>query len=318
MAKTPKMLEIEAREGQPLEDLLEELYVSQCLHPDDIMERLEVRSRTTLNGMLKRVGIPLRSRKTSAILRSKRPGKEELEEKYLELGQVIEALASHYGVKRATASQWLDDAGIKKRGFKSLTRLNFPVQEAAELYYAGLTIEDIGNYYVLNPLTVSRIFKDEGIKIRGKRAEDQPDRYRPPKDELHTLYHKDKKSLKEISEYCNVSVSTICRWIKEEEIPERDHEQAKRVRKGKEIIGKTTLQDWLGQRLSLSEMARRAYTNLETVKKWLKQADLDFSYAQRPQRSTEQLTDIVQAYILYTERTKDPQDLATFMKNYTS
>ena len=100
MEKTPKMLEIEAKYGMPLERLLRENY-ERIRSTVKVGEKYDVCS--SIGRWMKEEGIKI----------GKKPSKEELEEKCKELGYNASRVGEFYKVSYGTVWGWIKGYGIK-------------------------------------------------------------------------------------------------------------------------------------------------------------------------------------------------------------
>jgi uncharacterized protein YjcR len=116
MRKTPKMIEIEDRIEEPVEDFLRREYVDRKKSLYEIAESLGEKPQL-IHKWMKKANIHTRSiSEAQGIVHQKRrnrPSKEELHQLYVTEGLAAEAIGEKYGVHKATIYTWIRKDGLQ-------------------------------------------------------------------------------------------------------------------------------------------------------------------------------------------------------------
>ena len=88
------------------------------------------------------------------------------------------------------------------------------INEIINLYNKGYSTRKIGDLFNVSSWSISKLLKDNNVKLRNKNC-NLPDRSSKIKeDELRKLFLEDNLSIVEISKILNVSTKTISRALK--------------------------------------------------------------------------------------------------------
>jgi transposase len=118
MYKTKKILKIEDRINDNLEDYLRRKYLGNYKSTTEIAEEIGV-SPATIGNWLKGYDIPIRNNSESQLPKGvNKPSKEDLEEKYVNQGKSTYEIAEEIGVSYVTIGSWLKEYNITKNKLK--------------------------------------------------------------------------------------------------------------------------------------------------------------------------------------------------------
>lgn len=155
---------------RPTEKELKRMYWQEGKLLREIAEEYSVRVPSVIK-WFRKYQIERRNKSTSNLKRwnKKHPSKDELEGLYLEEGLSTIALAERYNVRHPTISNWLEKFGIKRRD-NSEAHLGFTKPSREELnrlkIEEKLTTSEMAERYKVNPATVVRWMRRDGIKIK--------------------------------------------------------------------------------------------------------------------------------------------------------
>src|SRR3990172_8988083 len=229
MKKTAKILALENRLGESLEDFLRREYLVNRRSALQISSDLSVGDPTVRN-WLRKYGIPVRGISEAMLPESvTKPTKEQLEQWYVDEKIIPSQIAKKVGVNTSTIKDWLREYHIQIRNPSEAQLLRVgitkPTKEELEKWYvheeknAAQISENVGvpNGTVLNWL------KEYDIPIRSV-SETMLLRKRltkPTKEQLEQWYVSERKSFAQIARDTGLGQTTIRRYLERYGVPLR-------------------------------------------------------------------------------------------------
>ena len=266
MEKTPKMLEVEARIGEPLEDFLRREY-NEIGSGNGVARKLNVHG-ATVSKWFDDYGITKKDRSEVMLFLSEieRPPKEELERLYNEIGSK-KGVAKKLDVSATTVGRWCRKYKIPTRNSSEL-KLRLGVKKPTKKELERMSNEigsmaEIARKLNVHGSTVSRWFDDYGItkKDRSEVMLFLSEIERPPKEELERLYN-EIGSKKGVAKKFDVSDATVRIWLEDYKIP------------NKSKLPKEELERLYNKIGSKKGVARKLGVSDTTIKNWLKEYEI--------------------------------------------
>jgi transposase len=273
---TKKMLEVEARLGQPLETYLRSSYVDEHKSTIKIAKELGV-SHPTVRSWLKCQGIEVRTISEACLPQGfVKPSKEQLRTWYIDENKTTIEIAKELGVSHPTVGDWMNDYDIEVRS-SSESRLPYgfkkPSKEKLRTWYIDehKTITEIAEDIGVGTTTVGRWMKSYSIEIRNASEACLPQGFvKPSKEKLRTWYIDEHKTTIEIAEELGVGNPTVGNWLKDYGIEIRHNSEA-HLPQGFKKPSKEQLITWyINEHKNLVEIAEDLGVNGSTVRNWLK------------------------------------------------
>jgi transposase len=279
MKKTKLMLEIEARFGEDLGDLLRRNYLTERMNPSKIGEELGA-SGCSIEKWLKKYEIKTRNISEAKLPAGVvKPGKEELERMYNQMSTV--EIAEKLGTSNTTVGKWLKKYGIKIRNnSESQLPAGFvkPAKEELETLYLKQmkSIDEIAEKFGMSGITISGWLKRYEIKTRNiSEAKLPAGVVKPGKEELERMYNQ--MSTVEIAEKLGTSNTTVGKWLKKYGIKIRNNSESQLpagfVKPAKEEL--ETL--YLKQMKSIDKIAKYYKVNVRTIGRWFEEYKINLS-----------------------------------------
>ncbi len=281
MKKTPKMLEIEERIGEPIDVYLRREYVKERRSTVEIAERFGVGS-TTIRGWLKKEGIGIRDiSEATSIARLPegfvKPSKEELERMYVNERMSITKIGVKLGVSRASAHNWLmeNEIGTRDRSVIKLPNgVTKPTKEELEkLYYEdGLGMAKIGIRFGVSHFIIRGWLNDYDIEIREARK--LPEGFvKPSKEELERMYVDEKMSTYKIAERLGANATSVFKWLRKNGIETREPPRLPEgfVKPTRDELEKF----YVNERISVEEISKKLGVSHFTLCNWLREYDIE-------------------------------------------
>ena len=280
MKKTSKMLEIERKIGENLEDFLRRKYVDNKRNIVEIADVLHVNSHIA-SQLLDSFNIPKRSRYELITLRNlkkgiKKPPKTELERLYVDEKISAASIARQKGVHENTVINWLESYGIERR-YGSETKLpkgiNKPTKKELEKLYVKerkSTIEIAEIYHVYNR-TVGQWLQSYEIPRRTISEAHLPKNFtKPTKAQLTRWYVKERMSTVQIADNLGVSNPTVAEWMKSDGIPRRTISEAQ-LPIGFKKPTREELEKWYSEdNMTVDEIGKQLKVGKTSVYRWIK------------------------------------------------
>ena len=171
--KTPEMLKLEKRFGEPIEDYLGRMYESHS--SCELAKKLKVSEPTVLL-WLRNFGIEVRNQSHARTFRAKKPTKEELNRLYWEEGKSKKELLEHLGIGHRVLDKWFNEYEIETREDK---RVDLEELSRAELIaygrenYKGITMTELhrnfsNDYKYLQSSGLIDLMVEQGFVLRSK------------------------------------------------------------------------------------------------------------------------------------------------------
>ena len=228
MKKTEKILEIEKRIGEPIENYLKREYSGNRRSTVQIGKKLGV-SNVGISRWMRKYNLPIRSLSESHLLKGfTKPTKEELNKLYNEERKSTIQIGRKLGITDNTIRRWMRKYNLPIR---SLSESRLPKdfikptkEELNRLYHnEGKSTVEIGKKLGIDNGRIGRWIKEYKIKLRNNSEAHLPkDFIKPTKEELNRLYYDEGKSTDKIGKNLGVSSSTIISWMKKYDIPIRN------------------------------------------------------------------------------------------------
>src|SRR3989338_7431068 len=221
MKKTPKMIEVEERIGEPIDVYLRREYVDERMSAIKIGEKFGV-SDSFVRKLLIKYGIEVRDISEAKLPKGfTKPNKQELKRMYVKERMSSIKIAEKLGVGNATVRDWLKENEIKTRD-RSEARLpegvTKPTKEELERMYIdeGMSIGKMEKKLGVSKTGVFRWLKEYDIeRIRAKRLSEGFTK--PTKEELEKMYIDERMSTHKIGEKLRVNHKSVNRWLKKYE-----------------------------------------------------------------------------------------------------
>jgi len=227
MKKTPKMLEIEKKIGEPIDVYLRREYVDERASTYEIGKNLGI-SRKTAYRWLKEDGIEIRDlSKINLPDGFTKPLKKELRRMYVDKRMSTTDIAKKLGVSHTTIRKWLGNYSIKKRD-SSEARLaegiSMPSKEKLEQLYVNekKSAERIAKELGVCYTTVFNWLKRHDIPTR---PSSQKNFEKPREDQLRRWYVDEGRSIYKIAEQFNISPTSVFQWLRRFNITRKDHDK---------------------------------------------------------------------------------------------
>jgi transposase-like protein len=280
MKKTEKILEIEKRIGEPIENYLKREYSGNRRSTVQIGKKLGV-SNVGISRWMRKYNLPIRSLSESHLLKGfTKPTKEELNKLYNEERKSTIQIGRKLGITDNTIRRWMRKYNLPIRrtlknelpkGFTKPTK-----EELNRLYHderkslkeIGKELGGVSTTFVSNLMERYRIDRRDSSESRLPK-----DFIKPTKEELNRLYHNEGKSTVEIGKKLGITDSTISRWMRKYNLPIRSASKSRLpgfVKPTKEELnrlyydeGKST--DKIGKNLGVSS---------STIISWMKKYDI--------------------------------------------
>ena len=291
--KTKKMLEIEKKINEPVDEYLRREYLENKKSTVDIGKILGMHPRN-VNSWLKKFEIPTRSLSeayfTKYGMNIEKPSFEQLRKWYIDEKMSSKEIAEIVGVHYASVVNWLKKANIERRTASEAKILSNTKRETCkwkkeisddELYTVyvdkEMSTNEIGKFLSVNGSTVLSWLKDAGIPIRNqyeaKLAQYRKEIERPSTEQLRRWYVEEKMNTYEIGELVGVSYNLINKWLRKANIPIRDYYESRGY--SFEKPSKERLRKWyLEERKSTREIAKNVGVDSNSVLQWLKDANI--------------------------------------------
>src|SRR3989338_8813729 len=272
MKKTPKMIEVEERIGEPIDVYLRREYVDERMSAIKIGEKFGV-SDSFVRKLLRNCGIE--TRKTNRLPEGfTKPTKEELGRMYVYKGMGTEKIAEKFGVSHNSVCKWLIKYGIEVRDIseaklpKGFTKPN--KQELKRMYVKErMSSIKIAEKLGVGNATVRDWLKENEIKTRDRSEARLPEGVtKPTKEELERMYIDEGMSIGKMEKKLGVSKTGVFRWLKEYDI---ERIRAKRLSEGFTKPTKEELEKmYIDERMSTHKIGEKLRVNHKSVNRWLK------------------------------------------------
>ncbi len=317
MKKTQRMLEVEERFGQPLEELLQERYLRNKESAEDIAQSLGL-SRAGLLNWVDHCNIPRRSRKEARNLAAMRRVEKKygidvrktFTQHYVDDGWSYSEIGLAYGVAMGTVKTWLQRWGVQTRSAAETQLLKRgarrPTREELETYLAqDMHWDDIAKECKVNPATARDWLIKEGLHtFRTCRI--------PDREELRKFYEDDGLSTGEIAEHYGVSISGARKWLKKyglfvgtmAKIEWPSDDELRQRYEGGESTGEIGL-DLGVNNTTVGNRLRKIGVTLRTAKEAAQLA--------RARERKNNLERAVEAYLSYAKDKEDPISLEDYL-----
>lgn len=265
--KTKKMLEVEARFGKPIEELLSNLYENQCLSIREVGINLGILANS-IGRWLHKCDIPTRTRGEARklYLKSKKtPKMLEVEAKF---GKPIEELLSSLYIEQ---------------------QLSMPMIACELEVFSG----SIG--YWLQKCDIPTRTISQARKLRALKSNKTPKMLeienqfgKPIEELLSNLYIDEQLSLADIAEKFSITLESIRKWLKFYNIPIRTRSEAQKTRRSKsreariseiEIRFGMPMKEllkhlYIEKHMSIAEISREFNVSPRVAYKWLLSYDI--------------------------------------------
>ena len=225
MKKTPKMLEVEERIGEPIGDYLRREYVDEKMSAVMIAEKFGI-SYQTVYRWLKENKIEIRDNSEANLPKEfVKPSKRELERMYINERMSAVRIAERFGVGSTTVYRWLkeDEVGIRTLAQSQLPGgIIKPAKEDLESMYIDkkMSLKNVGKEFGVSNSSVLRWLRNYGIKTREKRQ--LPWGFvKPSKENLERMYIDENRSIRDIGKEFDVRERTIYVWLRDYGIKRR-------------------------------------------------------------------------------------------------
>src|SRR3989339_411212 len=229
MKKTAKILALENRLGESLEDFLRREYLVNRRSALQISSDLSVGDPTVRN-WLRKYGIPVRGISEAMLPEGvTKPTKEQLERMYVYEFKTTTQIAQELDLSNTVISIWLKEYDIPIRGRSAARlapkRLTKPTKEQLEQWYVHeeKNAAQIGENVGVPNGTVLNWLKEYDIPIRSV-SETMLLRKRltkPTKEQLEQWYVSERKSFAQIARDTGLGQTTIRRYLERYGVPLR-------------------------------------------------------------------------------------------------
>ncbi|MBS3102056.1 hypothetical protein J4458_01250 [Candidatus Woesearchaeota archaeon] len=278
MKKTAKILALENRLGESLEDFLRREYLVNRRSALQISSDLSVGDPTVRN-WLRKYGIPVRGISEAMLPEGvTKPTKEQLERMYVYEFKTTTQIAQELDLSNTVISIWLKEYDIPIRGRSAARlapkRLTKPTKEQLEQWYVDEKIipSQIAKKVGVNTSTIKDWLREYHIQIRNP-SEAQLLRVgitKPTKEELEKWYVHEEKNAAQIGENVGVPNGTVLNWLKEYDIPIRSVSETMLLRKRLTKPTKEQLEQWyVSERKSFAQIARDTGLGQTTIRRYL-------------------------------------------------
>src|SRR3989344_1658851 len=278
MKKTAKILALENRLGESLEDFLRREYLVNRRSALQISSDLSVGDPTVRN-WLRKYGIPVRGISEAMLPEGvTKPTKEQLERMYVYEFKTTTQIAQELDLSNTVISIWLKEYDIPIRGRSAARlapkRLTKPTKEQLEQWYVDEKIipSQIAKKVGVNTSTIKDWLREYHIQIRNP-SEAQLLRVgitKPTKEEVEKWYVHEEKNAAQIGENVGVPNGTVLNWLKEYDIPIRSVSETMLLRKRLTKPTKEQLEQWyVSERKSFAQIARDTGLGQTTIRRYL-------------------------------------------------
>ncbi len=213
MKKTPKMLEVEERIGEPIDVYLRREYVDEGMNAREIGEKFGVSEAPVLR-WLRKYGIPVRTSAESRLwshIDHNKIAKDELVRLHIQERKSILQMSKLLGIARETIKDILTQHNIPIRDSRRKGQIK---KEELEELYRTKTMEEIAHFYEVSGTHVRNKLNQYGIPIKtlSEARLTKSGGHIPSENELRKLYAQH-KSAKKIADLYKVSEPTILTYL---------------------------------------------------------------------------------------------------------
>ena len=274
MKKTEKMLELEAKLGEPIEDFLRREYVDNRKSQRQIANEHITVTQSTLGRWLINCGIE------RPPIRFTEPTKEELDQLYTHEHKSTIKIAEELGVVKSKVRNWLKQYNVPVRtASEAQLPKDFTKPSKEELYHLYITqgnsLKKIAKELGTSCITICNWLKQYNIPVRTASEARLPnDLTKPTKEELEQRYVNEYKSTIKIAEEFGVSNKTIRNWLNQYNIPIRTASEAQLPKDFTRPTKEELEQQYIHEHKSTIKIAGELGVNHNTVRNWLKQYNI--------------------------------------------
>ncbi|MBU1203691.1 MAG: hypothetical protein KKG60_01335 [Nanoarchaeota archaeon] len=225
MKKTPKMLEIEERFGEPIDIILTRLYHTERKNLEETGEYLNT-SSTNLKKMLDKAGIKRRTTSESRLPPDfKEPTKDQLYQWYRLEGKSLKEIGDMFGISQTAVRKRLIKKKIPiKTWLESRLPPNSKEPTRDQLYHwyrlEGKSLKEIGDMFGISGSAVKKILDDKKIPTKTlSESRLPPDFKEPTRDQLYQWYRVEGKSTRGIGDMFGISRGTVKKMLDDKKIP---------------------------------------------------------------------------------------------------
>ena len=225
MKKTPKMLEIEERIGEPIKDYLRREYVDEKKGAVMIGNNIGV-SDSAIFAWLKKYNIETRepNRLPQGFVK---PTRDELKRMYIDERMSTWKIAERLGISNRTVYNFLIEYRIEPKKARELPKgFVKPTRDELKRMYIDerMSTWKIGKKLRVSQMTVSRLLGEYEIETRDRSETRLPEGFtKPTKEELEKMYVDERTSMREIEKKLGVSDTFVYTWLKKYGIPIRSN-----------------------------------------------------------------------------------------------
>lgn len=217
------MLEIEEREGRPLETVLRELYVGQKMSAVEIGRMYGCKSDTILD-WLEDANIPKRTPREAVVLAHTKPhpSVQDLHDLYVEKEMTTNMIAKKYDVTSTAILIWLREANIPIRTNSQAQLVKSGARKATKEELENLYVRKkmstlkIGKKYNVDAGAVCGWLEEYGIKRRSIAEAILANKgvIRPSDDELNKIWGEKHTTTKDLAAQYTVCEQTMANWLR--------------------------------------------------------------------------------------------------------
>ena len=281
MKKTEKILEIEKKIGEPIENYLKREYEVNRKYTTQIAKYIGT-SNSTICRWMKKLKI-----KTRGILETRfqkgfvKPTKEELNRWYNEERRNTIEIGKELGISAPTISRWMGEYGIKRRdnSESNLPRREFskPSKKEMEGWYLNehKGMSEIAKKLGVSTPTVNRLLREYNIPIKTNSESHLPRGFvKPGKNELYNEYVVKRNTMPFLAEKYKVSIGAIRDWLENNNLRRRTASEVNLP----EGISKLTKEElerlYFQEGLFLPQIAEKKGLGKTTVVRWFREYGL--------------------------------------------
>jgi transposase len=280
MKRTIKMLEVEERIGEPIEDFLRREYLTNKKTLDEVANILGFCQRSISNWMER---LQISRRDVSSVRLPEgvsRLTKDELQKRYTEQKLSSDQIAEQIGVSGNTILSWLKQEEIPVRtSFEARLPegiIEFSRGELEEMYIKqGMSTIQIAKIRGIHDVTVCKKMDELGITRRkGSKARLRNIARKLSEKELRYLYQELDMSCVQIAKDQGVSSSVVNNWLQEYQIPRRSISEV-RLSNGARKPSKEELKKlYIEMGLNSLQIAPMFGVHHSSIRKWISQYEI--------------------------------------------
>ncbi len=201
------------------------LYFDEGLHMTEMLEHFECKSSAPILRVLEENGWKSKYNESLEIIENIDP--EEVYRLYHEEGLSHRKIGEYYGVSHGPICRM-----FKENNWEYNQEIEVDRELARKLYQQGLSMEKVGEQLDVSKTVVKRVLDELDVELRDKGAQN----LEIDVDEYSKLYYNEVLPLEEIAKILEVSVSTLIRFRKEQNLEMRSASTISDMRD--EIFGK--------------------------------------------------------------------------------